>query len=375
MTTKDMGYDSFAIDAGKAELDPRTGDLHLPVKVQKHGILVYPDGQRRYLPKEVLKAALDSLKSVVITRLHPAEKQVNPDNVDRLRKGYIKEDVEFDGTYNKGNAVVTDKGLIDDILQRRLTEASMGYPFELDATPGKAEMGEYDAIYTWINYNHLAVVPVGRAGADVKFELDHKGEKTMSDVKNVQRELGSFQVGNETLLTKTTINFAADSQTAIDAMSSREDKLTAKIAEQNQEITRLTVAHDACKEEMKKMQTAQDGMVAKSELNKKVSDLVDTRQLADRIGLDCKTEVNPHVIKQQLVEKLLPKVYKSLEERDQLKDEVAVDAAYLTLKENASFYKEVHDTNLALQGKKGAAPVNFPKPGKNFSRSTFDGVL
>jgi hypothetical protein len=374
MTTKGIAYENFAIDAGKAKLDPRTGDLHLPVKVQKHGILVYPEagGQRRYLPKEVLEAALDSLSSVVITRLHPEEKEVNPDNVNRVRKGYVKEDVEFDGTYNKGNAVVTDKGLIDDILQRRLTEASMGYPFELDATPGKTDMGEYDAVYTWISYNHLAVVPIGRAGADVKFELDHKGEKTMSDF---QRELGSFQVGDQTLLTKTTINFAADSQTAIDAMSSREEKLMAKIAEQNQEVTRLTVAHDACKEEMKKMQTAQDGMVAKGDLNKMISDLVDTRQLAERIGLDCKTEVNPHVIKQQLVEKLLPKVHESLKERDQLKDEVAVDAAYLTLKENASFYKEMHDTGLALQGRKGAAPVNFPKPGKNFSRSTFDGVL
>jgi len=353
MAKREMAYDSFAIDAQKASIDPRTGDLHLPLKVAKVGIMTYPEsgGQRRYFPPETLKNAVDSLAYASITRLHPEEKEVNADNVGRVRKGFIKEDSSFDGTYIKSNAVVTDEGLINDITRRILTEASAGYPYEHDGKPGKNEHGKFDTTITWIGYNHVAAVPVGRAGSDVKFELDHKGKK-MANTK--ERELPEFKIGNDQLLTRVSIVYDPEtSQTAVDAMSGREETLMSEINRLTTANITLQASNDASKESLKQIQTAQDSMIKAEDLSAMVSDLVESREVALKVGLDCKTDTDSHEIKTKIIKKMLPDAHKSLQERDQLKDKTAVDAAYIAFRENISFHKEMHNTQQALDGKQG----------------------
>jgi len=354
MSKRKIAYDSFAIDAQKASIDPRTGDLHLPLKVAKVGIMTYSEsgGQRRYFPPETLKNAVDSLAYASITRLHPEEKEVNADNVSRVRKGFIEKDSNFDGTYINSNCVITDKGLINDITRRLLTEASAGYPYEDDGKFGKNEHGKFDVTVTWIGYNHVAAVPVGRAGSDVKFELDHKGEgKKMA---NKERELPELKIGNDQLLSKVSIFYDSEiSQTAVDAMSGREEKLIGEINRLQTKNITLQASNDASKESLKQIQTAQDSMIKAEDLSAMVSDLVESREVALNVGLDCKTDTDSHVIKTKILAKMLPQAHKDLQNRDHLKDKTAVDAAYIAFKENISFHKEMHNTQQALDGKQG----------------------
>jgi len=360
---KEMAYDSFAIDAQKAKLDPRTGDLHLPVKAAKVGIMAYPEhgGIRRYFPAETLKAAVDSLAYASVTRLHPEEEEVTADNVKRVRKGFIKENPKFDGTYNRGDAIITDQALIDDILGRRLTEASAGYPFEADGKPGKNEFGEFDTTVTWISYNHVAVVPTGRAGADVRFEIDHKGEKKMA---TKERELREFKIGNDQLFPNVLIVYDPEtSQVAIDAMYSREEKLMSVITELQTKNISLQAANDAGKESLATLQTAQDSMIPKKDIGALVARLAAVQAIGKKVGLSCDTETDPYKIEKDVLKKMQPKTYKNLVDRKQLDDANAIDGAFDAFSENIEFNTEVYNTKQALDNKTGAdVPVFNPAP-------------
>lgn len=348
-----VAYDSYAIDA-KYTIDPETGFLYLPIKAAKVGIMYYPDAnERRYFPAEVLKAAADSLNYAIITKFHPSPPGalIDKNNIQQLSKGFIKSDSEFDGTYVKGNAVIQIDDLINGILDKSFTEGSAGYTYGDDKKPGKNEYGEFDTIITWIKYNHFAALPkgFGRAGGDVKFGTDQKG----NIMGTIKKELSSFKVGTDSFLDKVTITYTEDNQSAMDSMSIREDKLKDVVRSQTNTIQTLESSLAANKESLKTARTAQDGLINPGDLNSLTAELLDVRQAAVKIGLDCKEETDAHLVKQKILEKMLPTAFKDLKDKDRLKSKTAVDAAYVAFKENMGFHQQVYNTEQALGGNKG----------------------
>ena len=354
-----FAYDTFAIDAEKYTIDDK-GRLHVSLRVAKVGIMDYP-GERRYMPPEVLKAAVDaeSLDYAIITRMHEGA-MIDIDNLKEYGKGLIKPGSQFDSLYINSDSMIESRDLIEDILTKKVREVSAGYKFKTDGKPGKNEHGEFDTSYTFVQYNHVSAVTKGRAGRDVKFELDNKGEP-MSDI---ERPLLDFKIGTDQILDGVTISYGKESKTAMDTMSTREQKLIEVIRKQENEIITLKSAETANKESFDTMKTAQDGMIKKSDLNEMTAELLDVRQAAEKIGLDCKEEVDSHLIRQKVLEKLLPNSYKSLQDKDQLKNHDAVAAAYDSCKENMGFNVDVHKTQEALDLKRGfkANPQTNPSP-------------
>ena len=76
-------------------------------------------------------------------------------------------DASYDAPYLKNSLVVWDASAIAGIRTGEQRELSSAYRYVPDMTPGVFEGVPYDGRMTEIVGNHVALVPVGRAGADV----------------------------------------------------------------------------------------------------------------------------------------------------------------------------------------------------------------
>lgn len=147
--------------------------------VGRTGILVYQnaDGteRREYRPPEEAfkEDSLATLLGKPITIGHKA--MVNADNAKSISPvGTVLSAGRQDGNTIRADVVIYN-------LDTAARELSCGYRLDLDETPGVTPEGEhYDAIQRNIVYNHVAIVPKGRAGIA---RLNMDGEQVIDDVK------------------------------------------------------------------------------------------------------------------------------------------------------------------------------------------------
>lgn len=140
------------------------------------GIQVYDDGRggliREYRPDaEVFDgASLASYELRPLTDLHPPG-NVTTDTAKVLARGAVSAArAHADGRHVAGRLAVWDADLIAKFDQAEARgdamQLSAGYTLDLDPTPGTTPDGErYDAIQRGIRINHVAAVPLGRAGS------------------------------------------------------------------------------------------------------------------------------------------------------------------------------------------------------------------
>lgn len=166
------------------------GYLKVVVFATKTGVFDYytSDGKlyREYRsPEQVFKQeSMESLNNKVLTRLHPPE-MLNSENTSKYSKGFTLSDVTQEGDYLRITVIVTDKALIDEITSGKLKELSCGYYCVVKDGKGITPAGEeYDGVQEEIIYNHLATVPEGRAGSEVKFKLDQAGNQVL-DINSI----------------------------------------------------------------------------------------------------------------------------------------------------------------------------------------------
>lgn len=152
--------------------------------VTRAGVFVYrnPDGtERRELrhPDDVFDpASLSTLSMVPVTDGHPSA-LLDSDNARSLSVGYLGETVErVDGDLVRAPLLLLDAPVIEAVKRGDRRELSCGYDADV-----VEEVGEYDGEpYTHrqkeIRYNHVAVVPQGRAGPLVRMRIDGKEQWT-----------------------------------------------------------------------------------------------------------------------------------------------------------------------------------------------------
>ncbi len=268
------------------------GYLRVPGKLTRIGIFPYtqPDGSiRRELraADEVFHAdSLDSLRLVPVTKGHPpfrAEgQQVASDIARDVMRGAVGDTVAHDDQYVTATVGVVDQELIEAI-ERGESELSCGYTCELDMTPGEWNGEKYDAKQTHIRYNHLAVVPRGRAGHDVALKLD-SADKTGGRMAVIKVAGKDFEVAQE----------VAD---AFNAQASANEALAGK------------AKADAADRDVQKARADAAEAVAKEA--PKVTELVKARvalerEAAEIITVEKMDEMEDVAIKTQVVKALLP---------------------------------------------------------------------
>lgn len=168
--------DTFHRDRGSILLPPKPelteeGFLRCFMRIARTGELKYrnADGSERIevVTPEVLfsKNSIDSFKMKPITLLHPPRRVV-PENAMQYQRGMLGHYAVVDGDFLGFVGTVTDRTAIDTLLKGDAREASCGYdaPSEL-RNDGKVYQLKRKG-------NHTAIVPAGRAGYDVRFNVD-----------------------------------------------------------------------------------------------------------------------------------------------------------------------------------------------------------
>jgi hypothetical protein len=217
-----------------ATKDTQDGYLIATSKVARTGIQIYRADEvglmgsgsvRVYRPESEVfsKDALASLQHAPVTLNHPKE-LVTSDNWAQLAKGEVSTDILRDGDYLAASLIIKDT---DATTSAKTThrEISLGYTAHITMQDGVTDRGEqYDAIMTEFNYNHLALVPKGRAGdkARIGDSAINWGASPVT-TKGPEMDFKSLVFGDK----------------AINVAVTDADKLTAYIADKDTEVGSL----------------------------------------------------------------------------------------------------------------------------------------
>ena len=152
---------SVKLDVDNAE--EADGILSVPVTVANAMHIYDYDGLKVCKPFDELKAAALFADGIPITREHPPAGIVT----DRGQVlGFFKSPVAEDDML-KGVLAITDKDLIADVKNKKLTEVSAGFFCDLDdSKSGELKGIHYDATQKNMFLNHIAVVENGRCSID-----------------------------------------------------------------------------------------------------------------------------------------------------------------------------------------------------------------
>jgi len=209
-------------------------------------------------PDDVMKAeSLDTLKGVV-TLDHPSE-LVNADNAHLYQKGFTGDHVTVDGGLIKVNVTITNKDAVDSIIAGK-NQLSLGYTLELDE-----EIGEYNGeLYEYrqrdINYNHLSVVDIARAGAVANIKMD-SGSEIMVSMDSVSQDNNSNPKKELLKMAKINIDGAVvevDDKVALhlDSVKAERDTATARATNLDKELNTVKGEKDALQGENEKLKKA-----------------------------------------------------------------------------------------------------------------------
>jgi len=163
--------------------DPRrdhNGYLVAKAHATRSGVFTYhhPDGSTtRELrhPDDIFKPdSINTLKNRPITDGHPVDGKVNSKNTKRLAVGMAIDDPRREDIYLDTKIQIVDEDVINKVLadENPLRELSCGYEAEIVKEDGVYQGEEYDHRQTNVRYNHIALVRRGRAGPQVRLQLD-----------------------------------------------------------------------------------------------------------------------------------------------------------------------------------------------------------
>lgn len=154
------------------------GYLRVWCRAARTGTQLYrrSDGSqvREYRPSEEVSnpESLQTFGMKPATWGHPPV-LLDSKNTKEHQIGYSGSQVRFNDGFVEVALTVTDQDAIDKIKRGDARQVSAGYKVDFDPTPGATPEGEeYSGVQRNIRVNHIAVVPVGRAGPEVKLLMD-----------------------------------------------------------------------------------------------------------------------------------------------------------------------------------------------------------
>jgi hypothetical protein len=154
--------DSLATKLDVDSAQEADGILSVPAVLAKQMVYNY-DGFKVLKPADELKAASLFANGIPVTREHP-DSGIVTDRSEVL--GFLRNPV-VENNMLKGILDITDRDLIADVKERKLTEVSTGFFTDLDRSDsGEFEGEHYDATQKNIFLNHVAVVESGRCGIE-----------------------------------------------------------------------------------------------------------------------------------------------------------------------------------------------------------------
>lgn len=286
-------------DKSNMRIDEATGFLHAKARLTRSGVFDYYDNAgnlyREYRSEDEVfnDDSIKSLQLKPITNDHPDE-MVTVDNVKKLAMGTIGENLEKDGIYLTGNIVITDKDMVQTVMNRKKarlpTELSCGYSCNIIPDLG---IHDKDGYYTFkqqtIRYNHVGIVDEGRAGHNVRI-LDGKDkniktkEHIMSKVQFTRKaiNLDSFKIDAITKVVE------EDTLDLANSLSTKLDEAVEVIKTTNKDKDELQGKFDQANVTIKKMQEKIDSL---SDINSPmIVEMIKVRDAVSKIATVLKVD-------------------------------------------------------------------------------------
>lgn len=336
-------YDRVAIHATKTD----EGFIRDKPIVGRTGILEYrnPDGstRREYRPPEEAfnVDSLNSLQGKPITMGHQGMVTSGNSNI-----------IQPIGTVLSPGRQDNNNIVADVVIYQLPTEArelSCGYNLDLEETPGVTPNGQpYDAIQRHIRYNHVAVVPKGRAGIA---RLNMDGDQEM-DFEEHQDTTGGTKTMKKVRLDNG-IEYDAAPEVAVYVDQLREDH-----KKQKAEMDTLQAKYDAAVSDLKKAKedAKQAEEKAKANFDQAVSDRVAVLKRADAFGIKDAEKMTVQEVKKAVIKKAHGDDFDLENKSDEY-----LNAAYDLVKDTKQETKANKADGIASQVK----TINQPKEKKN----------
>ena len=176
----------IVIDAARAR-QTEEGYLIVPATLARVGVLEYEnaDGsvRRELRTEESVFGDMERLGTVPVTALHPRHNTgeaiaATSQNFRAVTVGHVLGGSQRrEGDFLRADLVIQDAETVAAIQRRELPEVSMGYHAERETRPGVHNGERYEIVQTAARYNHVALVPVGRAGPNVRLHIDAAGRR------------------------------------------------------------------------------------------------------------------------------------------------------------------------------------------------------
>lgn len=250
--------------------------------IGRTGLLKYvqPDGTIRteYRPPEEAFAedSLSSIEAKPITIGHHG--LVTSGNAKQIKPvGTVLSKAKQDGDNIRAEVVIYN-------LDGNERDLSCGYSLDLDETPGVTPNGErYDAVQRNIRYNHLAIVPKGRAGnARLNFDGEQILDKNEDKMEKLKLENGiEYEV-------------PAEVKVAFEAMTTEKEEV--KKAKDKAEAERDAAVADKAKA-IEDLENAQKDGVGSDNFNEEVKKRVALLDTAKKAGVEQADEMDEQAIK------------------------------------------------------------------------------
>lgn len=268
METSVSRYD-FAPITGSETTDE--GYLRVWCRAARTGTQLYKraDGSqvREYRPPEEVSSpeSLSTFGMKPATWGHPPV-LLDSANTKQFQVGYSGSQVRYNDGFVEVALVVTDQDSIEKIKRKDATEVSAGYKVDYDPTPGITPEGEsYDGVQRNIRVNHIAIVPRGRAGPEVRLLMDRMdaasavafdpdmirqhesalqpctpASPVMASVK-----LDGLEIDLPAEAASAVQSFARDMERQLKSVTAERDELSKKLDAQQEEIDALAYEKEA----------------------------------------------------------------------------------------------------------------------------------
>ena len=169
-------------------------------------------------------------------------------NTKKFQVGYSGSQVRYNDGFVEVALVVTDQDTIEKIKRKDATEVSAGYKVDFDPTPGISPEGEeYAGVQRNIRVNHIAIVPRGRAGPEVRLLLDRMdaADAVAFDPEALQPSTPESPVMATVKLDGLEIDLPAEAATAVQSFArDMERQLKAVTAERDALTTKCDSLQD-----------------------------------------------------------------------------------------------------------------------------------
>jgi hypothetical protein len=282
-------------------------------------------------PEEVFnRESRDSLSKVPITNDHPIV-PVDSENAKSLQVGFTGNVVQ-DQYYLSSELTITDKQAVEDVEGGKRA-LSAGYTVDLEMKSGIWMGVPYDAIQRNIRYNHVAIVPKGRAGDAAKMKLDSLGPV---GVRSRDFHLDSFQViekksGRSESMKKITIDGVEyeaddgfirayqDQSKELSKVKANADTIGENLEAVKKDLSTVSAERDQLKEDTEALKKEKEAL-EKIDHSAAIAEGIKQKRIlldaAEKAGVEVKEDQSDDDLKKEIILKVYPGAKEKLDGAD-----------------------------------------------------------